>query len=124
MIGSDQNQIVILVRQNVQTKMWQDTWENQSYLHENFDHTHNWHKYTDIVDKSNIKKPGVYQQRWWESKHWLSVICNPLISQPIPHTKETNDHLADIELADSANQDDCLEVDAGTDWARHALTGI
>ena len=42
----------------------------------------------------------------------VPVICNPLTSQPISYTKETYDHLVDLELADSANAEDCLEVDA------------
>ena len=41
----------------------------------------------------------------------VPVICNPLTSQPISHTKETYDHLVELELVDSANAEDCLEVD-------------
>ena len=42
----------------------------------------------------------------------VAVICNPITSQPISHMKETYDHLVDLELADSANAEDYLEVDA------------
>ena len=40
----------------------------------------------------------------------VPVICNPLTSQPISHTKETYDYLVDLEFADSAIAGDCLEV--------------
>ena len=55
----------------------------------------------------------------------VPVICNPLTSQPISNTKETYEHLADLELADSANEDDCLEVDAliGSDVYWSLVTG-
>ena len=55
----------------------------------------------------------------------VPVICNPLISQPISNTKETFEHLVDLELADSANEDDCLEVDAliGSDVYWSLVTG-
>ena len=42
----------------------------------------------------------------------VPVICKPLTSQPISYTRETYDHLVDLELADSASAEDCLEVDA------------
>ena len=55
----------------------------------------------------------------------VPIICNPLTSQPISHTKETYDYLVDLELADSANAEDCLEVDAltGSDLYWSLVTG-
>ena len=55
----------------------------------------------------------------------VPVICNPLTSQPISHTKETYDHLLDLELADAANENDYLEVDAliGSDVYWSLVTG-
>ena len=55
----------------------------------------------------------------------VPVICNPLTSQPISHTKKTYDHLVDLELTDSDNAEDCLEVDAliGSDVYWSQVTG-
>ena len=55
----------------------------------------------------------------------VQVICNPLTSQPISHTNETYDHLVDLELANSANAEDYLEVDAliGSDVYWSLVTG-
>ena len=55
----------------------------------------------------------------------VPVICNPLTLQPISHTKETYDHLLDLELADAANENDYLEVDAliGSDVYCSLVTG-
>ena len=55
----------------------------------------------------------------------VPVICNPLTSQPISQTKETYDHLVNLELAASASVDDSLEVDApiGSDVYWSLVTG-
>ena len=41
----------------------------------------------------------------------VPVICHSLTSQPISHSRECYHHLLDLELADSANVSDVLEVD-------------
>ena len=55
----------------------------------------------------------------------VPIICNPLTLQPISHPKETYDHLVYLELADSVNAEDCLEVDAliGSDVYWSIVTG-
>ena len=40
----------------------------------------------------------------------VPFICNPLTSQPIDHAKDHCDHLLGIDLADSADVGDSLEV--------------
>ena len=41
----------------------------------------------------------------------VPFICNPLTTQPIDHSGERYDHLWGLELADSADTSDILEVD-------------
>ena len=41
----------------------------------------------------------------------VPFICNPLISQPINYAKESYNHLLGLELADSADVSDVLEID-------------
>ena len=56
----------------------------------------------------------------------VPVICNPLTLQPISHTKETYDHLVNLELADAANAGDFyLKVDTliGVDMYWSLVTG-
>ena len=53
------------------------------------------------------------------------VICNPLTTQPIDHSGERYDHLWGLELADSADTSDILEVDVliGSDSYLNFVTG-
>ena len=55
----------------------------------------------------------------------VPVICNPLTSQPISQSQERYDHLIGLELADSADTSDALEVDVliGSDWYWNLATG-
>ena len=48
-----------------------------------------------------------------EMMHALVVpfICNPLAVQPINHSSKIHDHLFGLDLADSADDSDVLEVD-------------
>ena len=41
----------------------------------------------------------------------VSSICNPLMSQPINHSRQSCDHLVGLELADSAEMSDVIEID-------------
>ena len=41
----------------------------------------------------------------------VPFICNPLTSQPINYSKQSYDHLISLELADSAEASDVLEID-------------
>ena len=41
----------------------------------------------------------------------VPFIYNPLTTQPITHSRECYDHLVRLELADSADMEDVLEVD-------------
>jgi hypothetical protein len=52
-------------------------------------------------------------------------ICNPLTSQPITSSGTSYDHLIGLELADSADISDALEVDVliGSDWYWRLATG-
>ena len=52
-------------------------------------------------------------------------ICNPLTSQPICHSKENFSHLLDLDLADSADPSDTLEIDVliGSDHYWELVTG-
>ena len=55
----------------------------------------------------------------------VPFICNPLSLQPISHSKECYDHLLGLELADSADVSDVLEVDMlmGSDTYWDLATG-
>ena len=55
----------------------------------------------------------------------VSFICNPLLSQPINHSRDHYDHLLGIELADSADIWDILEVNMliGSDFYWNLVTG-
>lgn len=55
----------------------------------------------------------------------VPVICNPLTIQPISRSQECYDHLVGLELADSADCSDALEVDVliGSDWYWSLATG-
>jgi hypothetical protein len=55
----------------------------------------------------------------------VPVICNPLTSQSISSSRECYDHLIGIDLADSADASDALEVDVliGSDWYWNLATG-
>ena len=52
-------------------------------------------------------------------------ICNPLTSQPIDHSSQSYDHLSNLELADSAEMTDAIEVDVliGSDVYWEFATG-
>ena len=52
-------------------------------------------------------------------------ICNPLTSQPINHSKQSYDHLIGLELADSAESSDVMEIDVliGSDSYWDFVTG-
>ena len=45
------------------------------------------------------------------SESVVPFICNPLTSQPIDHSKQSYGHLVGLELADSAEVSDVLEID-------------
>ena len=55
----------------------------------------------------------------------VPFICNPLTAQPINHSKQTYDHLIGLELADSAESSDVLDVDIliGSDSYWDLVTG-
>ena len=55
----------------------------------------------------------------------VPLICSPLTSQPITTSGECQEHLLGLELADSADSDDVLEVDVliGSDWYWNLVTG-
>ena len=55
----------------------------------------------------------------------VPFICNPLTTQPINHSSEHHDHLLGLELADSADVSDALEVDVliGSDSYWNFVTG-
>ena len=55
----------------------------------------------------------------------VPLICNPLTSQPINDARNHYDHLLEIDLADSANVGDILEVDVliGSDFYWSLVTG-
>ena len=55
----------------------------------------------------------------------VPFICNPLTTQPIDHSGECYDHLWGLELADSADTSDTLEVDVliGSDSYWNFVTG-
>ena len=54
----------------------------------------------------------------------VPLICSPLVSQPITASGETHDHLPGLELADSADGSDVLEVDMTirSDWYCNLVT--
>ena len=54
----------------------------------------------------------------------VPLICSPLVSQPITASGECHDHLLGLELADSADGSDVLEVDMliGSDWYWNLVT--
>lgn len=41
----------------------------------------------------------------------IPLICNPLTSQPIDYSKQSHEHLSSLNLADSADLSDLLEID-------------
>ena len=55
----------------------------------------------------------------------VPFICNPLTSQPINHSKQSYDQLIGLELADSAEVSDVLEIDLliGSDSYWDLVTG-
>ena len=55
----------------------------------------------------------------------VPFVCSPLTSQPIDASGEAYEHLVGLELADSANSSDVLEVDVlvGSDWYWSLVTG-
>ena len=55
----------------------------------------------------------------------VPLVCSPLMSQPINDSSQNYEHLADLELADSADSHDLLEVDVliGSDWYWSLITG-
>ena len=55
----------------------------------------------------------------------VPLICSHLASQPITASRESHEHLLGLELADSANGSDNLEVDVliGSDWYWSLVTG-
>jgi hypothetical protein len=55
----------------------------------------------------------------------VPTICHPLTSQPINHSQEHYDHLKGLELADTADASDKLEVDVliGSDLYWSLVTG-
>ncbi len=55
----------------------------------------------------------------------VPFICNPLTSQPINYTKHSYNHLIGLELADSADASDTLEIDMliGSDSYWDLVTG-
>ena len=55
----------------------------------------------------------------------VPAICHPLTSQPISRSQECYDHFIGLELADSADASDALEVDIliGSDWYWSLATG-
>ena len=55
----------------------------------------------------------------------VSMICEPLISQPIDVCNKQNPHIAGLELADWADQGSRLEVDVlnGSDYYWDPVTG-
>ena len=55
----------------------------------------------------------------------VPVICSPLTSQPITTSGECQEHLLGLELADSADSDNVLELDVliGSDWYWNLVTG-
>ena len=56
----------------------------------------------------------------------VPVICDPLTSQPISRSQKCYDHLVDLELADTADATDALEIDMliGSDWYWNLATGM
>ena len=46
----------------------------------------------------------------------VPFICNPLTSQPINYAAQSYDHLIGLELADSAETSDVLEIDMLIGW--------
>lgn len=55
----------------------------------------------------------------------VPLICSHLASQPITASRESHEHLLGLELADSADGSDNLEVDVliGSDWYWSLVTG-
>ena len=55
----------------------------------------------------------------------VPLICNPLTTQPISESGKSYPHLAGLDLADSADVHDCLEVDLliGSDLYWSLVTG-
>ena len=55
----------------------------------------------------------------------VPFICDPVTSQPISYSRECYDHLLGLELADSADAEDVLEVDVliGSDLYWSLVTG-
>ena len=55
----------------------------------------------------------------------VTLICSHLASQPITASRESHEHLLGLELADSADGSDNLEVDVliGSDWYWSLVTG-
>ena len=54
----------------------------------------------------------------------VQFICDPLTTQPIDQFSEHHEHLLGLELADSANASEMLEVDmlTGSDWYWNLVT--
>ena len=80
------------------------------------------HTSCDVVQIGVETKDGATQMM-----HALVVqfICNPLTTQPIDQSIESHDHLLGLELADSADASDVLEVDVliGSDCYWSLVTG-
>ena len=55
----------------------------------------------------------------------VPLVCSPLMSQPITGSGESYEHLSGLELADSADPNDVLDVDVliGSDWYWSLVTG-
>ena len=55
----------------------------------------------------------------------VPLVCSPLMSQPIDIASECYEHLTGLELADSGDSHDMLEVDVliGSDWYWSFVTG-
>lgn len=55
----------------------------------------------------------------------VPYICNPLTLQPISNSKERYDHLLGLDLADSADVSDVMEIDVlvGSDLYWDLVTG-
>ena len=60
------------------------------------------------------------------SLYVITMICEPLASQPIAACTKENQHLASLELADYCEGDQSLEVDilVGSDYYWDLVTGI
>ena len=76
----------------------------------------------EVVDLGLITKGG---EKLKLTALVVPFICNPLTSQPINHARDDYDHLLGIDLADSADIGDVLEVDMliGSDFYWSLVTG-